>query len=182
MVSDKMMKALNDQINAELYSAYLYWAMSAHCQDVGLTGAAQWLYAQAQEEFVHAKVFFDHILERGGSVELEALEKPPAKWESLLEVFEGAYEHEQYISGRIHSLVRLAREEGEYASEPLLQWFVSEQVEEEAAANDVVQQLRLAGAQGAGLFMIDRQLGTRVPIWALPAGVPGAAAGAGGAA
>jgi len=162
MLSDKMQEALNAQINAELYSSYLYLAIAAHFEGTDLPGFASWMTVQAQEELFHAKKFYDYIYERDGEVTLQAIDGPPKAWDSPLAAFDAAYKHEQHITGRIHELVALARELKDPATENFLQWFVSEQVEEEATAKGIVQQLRLIGDSGTGKLIIDRELGTRV--------------------
>jgi ferritin len=157
-----MQKAINDQINAELYSAYLYYAMASYFESVDLAGAASWMKVQVQEELSHAAKFFDYVGERGGRVILEAIEKPETDWESPLAAFQAAYAHEQKVSARINNLVNIAREEKDHMTDNFLQWYVAEQVEEEASANEVVRKLTLAGTSGGGLLMIDQQLGARV--------------------
>ena len=162
MIGKKMEKALNDQINAELYSAYLYLSMVAYFESENLPGFATWMRAQTQEEVMHAMKMYDYVNERGGRVILKAIDEPPAKWNSPLAAFEAAYKHEQLVTGRINDLVDLAIEEKDHAANTFLQWFVNEQVEEETSADAVVQQLKMAeGAPGA-LFMIDREMGQRV--------------------
>ena len=162
MLSDKMQDALNAQINAELASAYIYMAMAAYFEDNDLPGFAHWMGIQVQEELAHVQKFYHFIFERDGRVILDALEAPPKEWDSPLAAFEGAYQHEQYISGRIHDLVTLSRELKDPATENFLGWFVGEQVEEEANAKGIVQSLKLAGTSGAGLLMLDRELAARV--------------------
>ena len=161
-MNEKIQEAFNDQINAELYSSYLYLSMAAYFASVNLPGFAHWMKCQAQEEVVHAMKFYDYMNERGGNVVLSAIEGPPTSWASPLNAFEEAYAHEQKVTGLINGLVDLAIEEKDHASNNFLQWFVAEQVEEEDTADGVVQSLKLAGTQGGGLFMIDRELGKRV--------------------
>ena len=161
MLKQRIEDALNKQHNAELYSGYLYLAMSAYFQSVNLSGFAAWMRVQAQEELVHAMKFYDFINERGGRVTLKAIECPPSAWDSPLAAFEGAYAHEQKVTGLINDLVDLARQERDHATEIFLQWFVSEQVEEEDSANEVVQKIKLMGDAPGGLFMLDRELGQR---------------------
>jgi ferritin len=161
MISDKMQDALNDQINAELYSSYLYLAMAAYFDDVGLGGFASWMKAQAQEEAFHAMKFFSYVSERGGRVELKAIQEPPKEWESSKAAFEASLEHERYVSKRINDLVNLAQEERDHATNNFLQWFVSEQVEEEDNVGQVVDKLKLMGEAPGGMFMLDRELGQR---------------------
>lgn len=162
MLNQRMEDALNEQHNAELYSGYLYLAMSAWFQSINLSGFAVWMRVQAQEELIHAMKFYDYINERGGRVTLKAIDGPPSEWDSPLAAFEGAYAHEQKVTGMINDLVDLAREEHDHATEIFLQWFVSEQVEEEDSANEVVQKIKLMGDAGGGLFMLDRELGQRM--------------------
>jgi len=170
MISEKIQEAFNNQANAELYSGYLYFSMSAYFESKNLSGCAHWMRCQAQEEIVHAMKFYDYIQERGGVVTLAAIECPPARWDSALAAFEHAYAHEQKVTGLINGLVDLALEEKDHASGAFLQWFVSEQVEEEASADGVVQKLLLAGERGGGLFMVDRELAGRVPPITLAVG------------
>ena len=162
MIDEKMQEALNKQLNAELYSSYLYLSMSAYFQSVNLSGFANWMRVQAQEELAHALKFYDYVNERGGRVVLPAVDEPPSEWDSPLAVFEHVYEHEQKVTGLINKLVDLAVKARDHATNNFLQWFVSEQVEEEASADEVVQKLKLVGDDPSGLFMIDRELGQRV--------------------
>lgn len=162
MISDKMQEAMNKQINAELWSSYLYLSMAAYFDSVNLPGSATWMKCQAQEEVTHAMKFYHYIVERGGRVKLSAVDNVPTEWDSPLKVFEDTYEHETKVTAMIHNLVDMANQEKDYASTAFLQWFITEQVEEEASADEIVQKLKLAGDRGAGLFMIDRELGARV--------------------
>ncbi len=162
MLSEKMQEALNTQINKELYSAYLYLSMAAWCESVNLGGFANWMTIQAREEVSHAEKFFGYLNERGGRVLLQPIEGPPTEWGSVLEVFKQVLEHERLVTSLINGLVKLARSEDDYATEAFLQWFVTEQVEEESTADGVVERLKLAGEKGSGLFMLDREMGTRV--------------------
>jgi len=162
MLNKKIQPALNQQLIAELYSSYLYLSMSAYFQSVNLPGFANWMRVQAQEELVHAMKFYDFINERGGRVMLQQIEAPPTEWSSPLDVFENAYKHEQKVTGLINDLVNLAVKEGDHATNIFLQWFVTEQVEEEASADEVVQKLKLMGDDGGGLFMLDREMGQRI--------------------
>ncbi|MCD6499301.1 MAG: ferritin [Deltaproteobacteria bacterium] len=161
MLNETMGKAINDQINAELYSAYLYYAMSAYFEEQGLAGFGHWMRLQAIEEMIHAQKFFAYVNERGGRVVLAAIEAPPKQWDSALVAFEAVYKHEVHVSSLINKLVDLAQEEHDHATYNFLQWFVGEQVEEEASASEVVQRLKLAGQTQGGLFMLDRELGQR---------------------
>ena len=162
MLDEKMQTALNKQMNAELYSSYLYLSMSAYFQSISLPGFANWLRIQAQEELVHAMKFYDFINERGGRVMLQPVEGPPTEWSSPLDVFENTYKHEQKVTGLINDLVNLAVKEGDHATNIFLQWFVTEQVEEESSADEVVQKLKLMGDAKGGLFMLDREMAQRV--------------------
>ena len=162
MISAKMQKALNEQINFEYFSAYLYFSMAAHFEAKGLKGCANWMRVQNKEELLHVDKFFDYIIERGGKVILAEIAKPETTWRTNLAAFENAYEHEQKVTARIGKLVDLARAEKDHATENFLQWFVAEQVEEEASVSAVVDQIRLAGESGGGMFMIDKELAGRV--------------------
>ncbi len=162
MITKKMEAALNEQIREELGSAYLYLSMAAYFAHEGWDGMAGWMRVQAQEEQGHALRIFDHIVERGGRVKLHALAEPQATWASPLAAFQAAYKHEQYITGRIHGLVELAQKEKDHAAAVMLQWFVTEQVEEEDQALKAVQLLERMGKEGRGLVIADRELGRRV--------------------
>ena len=161
MISDRMHKALNEQIQAELFSAYLYLSMSAYFQDQGLEGMANWMTVQFREEQEHALKFVHYLNERGARVELEALGKPAKEWAAPLAAFEAALAHERMISGRIDDLANLAVGEKDHATLNMLQWFIAEQVEEEASVDAIVTRLRLVGDRGSGLFMIDREMAKR---------------------
>lgn len=162
MLTEKMQEALNKQINAEFYSAYLYLSMSAYFESIDLAGFARWMRVQAQEELTHAMKIYDYVNERGGRVVLYPIEGPPTEWDSPLATFEAAYRHEQKVTGLINELVNLAQEEKDHATYIFLQWFVTEQVEEEASAKEVVQKLKLAGNAPGALFMLNRELGQRI--------------------
>ena len=153
--------ALNEQINAELHSAYIYLAMSAHFAEQNFDGFAHWMKHQADEEMEHAMKLFDYVLERGGHVELTAIAGPSKKLDTPLQVFELALGHERKISGMIRDLFELARKKGDYATELHLGWFITEQVEEEDNAGKAVEKLRMAGDSTAALLMLDRQFGKR---------------------
>ena len=161
MLKEKIEKALNDQVNAEIFSSYLYLSMSSCFSEMNFSGFAQWMKVQATEEMVHAMKIYDFIIERGGRVTLTQIDSPETVWESPLAALEAAYKHEQYITGRINDLVDIAIEEKDHASNIFLQWFVTEQVEEEASADEIVQKLKLVGNQGNAIFMLDRELGSR---------------------
>ncbi|MCF7936573.1 MAG: ferritin [Synergistales bacterium] len=161
MLSEKLWDALNDQVNAELHSAYVYLSMASWLEDASFQGMAKWMKAQANEEMEHAMKFYGYINDRRSRVELKPIDGPKTSWNSPLEAFEDAFEHEQYISGRIHSLLDIAHEERDYPTQEFLQWFVKEQVEEEASVDEVVQQLKMVQESRNGLFMLDRKLGER---------------------
>ncbi|MGD8869482.1 MAG: ferritin [Gemmatimonadales bacterium] len=160
-ISKTMQEALNGQINAELYSAYVYASMSAFFESVDLRGFAAWMTAQAQEEVAHAMKIYRFIIDRGGRVKLAAIDAPPTDWQSPQAAFEAAYKHEQHVTSLIHDLVVKAVDEKDYATKNMLDWFVDEQVEEEATASEIVAQLKMIGSQGAALMMLDRELGKR---------------------
>jgi len=161
MIGQRMQDAMNEQIKHETFSAYLYFAMAADFHDKGLDGMAQWMKAQAQEELGHALRFFNHVNDRGGRVELQAIEKPQKAWDSPLAAFQAAREHEEFITGKINDLAKLADDENDRAAGIMLQWFVSEQVEEEDSVAKVIDLLGIAGEEGPGLLMADRELGQR---------------------
>jgi len=169
MINEKVEKALNDQVNAEMYSSYLYLSMSAYYESIDLPGFAQWMKAQAQEEMLHTMKMYDYVIERGGRMVFAAIDAPPAEWKSSLDAFSYTLEHEQMVTGLINHLVDIAIAESDHATNIFLQWFVSEQVEEEATVTGVLQQLKMVGDHGHGLFMMDRELGARVASTALSA-------------
>ena len=162
MVSKTMNKNLNEQVKWELYSGYLYLGMAAYFQETGLPGFANWMRVQAQEELSHGIMFYNFILGRGGSIKLAAIDAPPANYKNSLEVFAKTLEHERSVSARINKLVSQAKKEEDFATEIFLQWFVTEQVEEEESATDVLNKLTLIKNDGQGLLMLDKELGARV--------------------
>ncbi len=162
MLSEKMEKSLNKQVNAELYSSYLYLSMSAYFSEINLNGFAHWMRLQAQEELSHAMKIYDYVNERGGRPLLEGIDAPPKLWGSPAEVFENVLSHEQKVTGMINDLVDLAIELKDHATNNFLQWFVSEQVEEEASANEVLQKVKMTGNQSGGLFMLNQEFGKRI--------------------
>ena len=161
MLSQSINDALNKQINEELFSAYLYLAMSATSDSMGLAGFANWFRQQYQEELAHADRFFNYILERGGEVDLDAIAKPEVGSVSPLDLFEKGLAHEQHITACIFKLKDLARAESDHATDVFLEWFVNEQVEEEASTQAVIDQLRLVKDNPSGLFMVNRELAGR---------------------
>lgn len=161
MLSKSMLKALNEQINHELFSSYLYLSMSAHFQEANLPGFAHWMALQSKEEYEHAMKIFRYITERNGRVILDAIDKPPTEFKKPLEVMKQVLEHEKKVSGLINRLYEMAVKEKDYPTQVMLQWFITEQVEEEKTAGDIIEQLKMVGDMPAGLIMLDRQLGAR---------------------
>lgn len=161
-MKEKMQDALNGQLNAELYSSYLYLSMSAFYRSMDLGGFANWMRVQAREELMHAMKIYDYINERGGRVTLSQVKGPPTEWDSPMHAFEHVLKHEQKVTGLINGLVDLAIEEKDHATNNFLVWFVTEQVEEEATANDIVQKLKMVGTEGSGLLLLDSELAQRV--------------------
>lgn len=160
-MNSKVEQKINEQINAELYSAYLYLSMAAYCESINLGGFANWMYVQYQEETSHAMKFYRYLNERGGRVSLAAIEKPQAEWKNVIDVFKEVYAHEQKVTALINDLVDLAIQEKDHATANMLQWYVDEQVEEEANASDLVAQLEMINGQGSALLMLDRELKQR---------------------
>ena len=162
MLNTKMVEALNGQMSNEFYSAYLYLSMSAASATLGLKGAANWFMVQYQEEMVHFMKLYNYVISQGGMVVLAPVKAPPSAFKSVLEMFEQTLKHEQFITRCINELSDLALKEKDHATAVLLQWYVTEQVEEEANDNDVLARLRLVGKDGNGLFMVDNELATRI--------------------
>jgi ferritin len=156
-----MQDAINGQIRDELYSAYLYLSMAAYFEANSLSGSAHWMRVQAQEEVAHAMKFFDFVSERGGRVELQAIDQPPVEFGSPLDVFQMTLEHEQKVTSLIHDLYKVALEEDDYAAQVMLHWFIEEQVEEEDSASQILDTLERLGDSDQGLIMLDRELGRR---------------------
>lgn len=161
MISVKMLKAINEQINKELYSAYLYVGMGLYAASEGLGGIANWFQVQAKEEFGHAAKFMHYVNEQGGRVMLQAIEEPDQKFASIASLFDKTLAHEKEVTASIHGLVGLAKKESDYATEALLQWFVSEQVEEESSVMDIIAKLEIGGKEGKSLLILDGHLGQR---------------------
>ncbi len=162
MIPKKIEEAFNKQINAETYSAYLYWSMAAALEEMNLPGFANWMRIQAQEEMTHAAKFYSHIIERGGKVLLTAIDGPPTEWDSVKAIFENGLKHEQLVTSLINDLMDLAIQEKDHAANMYLQWFVTEQVEEEATAMEVLGKLEIVGTTTGGLYMLDKEMGQRV--------------------
>lgn len=161
MLSKKLQDAINEQIKNELYSGYLYLAMSAYFEASNLPGFARWMRLQAAEEQEHALKFFDYLHDRGSRVTLKAIDQPPMDWDSPLAVFEDTLEHERKVTGLINKLYELALEGNDYPAQAMLQWFIEEQVEEEKNAEQIVATLKMVGEKGQALVMMDRALGQR---------------------
>ena len=162
MLKKKMLKALNNQINAEFYSSYLYLSMESYFQSVSLSGFANWMRGQVQEELFHGMKLYDYVNERGGKVTLDTIAKPDSTWKTPLVAFEHILKHEQMVTSLINGLMDLAIAEQDHATKIFLQWFVSEQVEEEASVGEVVDKLRLIKTDSSGLFLLDTEMGKRV--------------------
>ena len=162
MLKKTIEKAFNEQVNAETYSAYLYWSMSAALQGMNLPGFANWMRIQAMEEMTHSEKFFKYIVERGGTVTLTAIDGPPTEWKDVEAIFKNVLEHEQKVTGLINGLMDLAMAEKDHASAMFLQWFVAEQVEEEAGAEDLLGKLKVAGTSSPALYMLDKEMAQRV--------------------
>ncbi|MCK5744029.1 MAG: ferritin [Caldisericia bacterium] len=162
-ISTRVLDELNLQIKHELESYYIYLSMSAWLHGQSLDGMANWMRIQAHEEMEHAMRLFSHIIDRGEKVKLLDLKQLKTEWNSPLEIFKDAYEHEKFISGRMNTIMKVVKEENDYTSEPLLSWFIGEQIEEEANASKIVDQLKMIGEEGKGrgLFLIDKELGAR---------------------
>jgi len=160
-ISQKLVDAVNDQINYELYSSYIYLSMAAWLEERNLDGMAQWMKKQAKEEYGHAMKFWDHVVDRGGRVILTAIEAPKTEWDSPLEVWENAYQHEMKVTKRIFKIGKIAEEEGDNSASPLLQWFYDEQVEEEEQTMKVRDWLKMIGDSTNALLMLDSKLGKR---------------------
>lgn len=162
MIKEKMLNALNEQINAEQYSSLLYLSMSAWFSEKGLPGFANWMYIQYQEEMTHANKFFKYVVERGGKVTLKAIEQMPVDFKDIVEVFEKTKAHEELVTSLINNLVDVAIAERDHAAQSFLKWFVDEQVEEEANVQEILDTLKLINGQGNGIFMLDREMRQRV--------------------
>ncbi len=161
MLSNEMETAINKQINAEFWSAYLYLSMSAHFAHEGLPGFANWFRVQFQEEQDHAMKFMNYLIAKGNKVELTPIEKVDTSWESLLKAFQDTLDHERVVTSLINNLVSIARSENDYATENMLQWFVNEQVEEEETAQGMIDSLKLIGSNGFGIYTMDKELAKR---------------------
>ena len=162
MISKKLEDAINAQINAEMWSAYLYLSMSAYCHDNGYSGMANWFAIQFKEEQDHAQIFYNYLISRGGRVWLKAIDAVETEWASPLAAFEATYEHEQHVTALINNLMHIAVEEKDYAAQSRLQWFIDEQVEEEENAVEIINKLKMLDGNGYGLYVLDQELASRV--------------------
>jgi ferritin len=168
MIPERVRVLMNEQIKNELESAYIYQSMAAYFHSLALDGMAHWMRCQVHEETIHAMKFFDHIIDRGGMVKLLDLKQLKTEWISPLEAWDDAYKHEQFITSKINDIMKTVREENDFAAEPLLSWFVNEQIEEEANASRLCEKMKLIGSSKEGLLLLDRELAVR----AFPAGSP----------
>lgn len=161
MLNKKIEKAINAQINAELWSAYLYLSMAAYSHTAGREGTANWFEIQFKEEQDHAKILYNYVVSRGGRVILSAIDAVPTEWDSILEVFEETLKHEQKVTSLINDLYALAVDEKDFATQSMLKWFIDEQVEEEETAQNIIDNLRMIGDNGYGQYMLDKELAAR---------------------
>ncbi|WP_462137852.1 ferritin [Candidatus Mycalebacterium sp.] len=161
VIGKKMQDAINKQINAELYSSYVYLAMAADCETKGFVGFGKWMRKQSEEENAHAIKLFDFVLDRGGRAELQAIDKPKSSFGSVKQMFEQSLKHERLVTDMIHKLHALAVAQKDHASAVMLEWFIEEQVEEEKTATEILDSLKLAGTNPAALLMLDREVGAR---------------------
>lgn len=162
MLSERLLDALNDQVNFEFYSSYTYLAMAAYAESIDLSGFANFFRVQAQEELFHAMKFYDYIFQKNGDVKLKAISQPEVEFENMIDVFEKGYAHEQIVTKRIYNLTDIATEEREHATISLLKWFIDEQVEEENTFNTIIKKLRRVENNPAALYMLDDELAQRV--------------------
>jgi ferritin len=161
MISKAMETAINEQINKEFYSAYLYLSMAAYFEGITLPGAAKWMYVQAGEEREHAMKLFEHLVDRGGKVALGAIAAPETEWAGPMAAFKAVYEHEQFVTKSIHGLYEVALKEKDYSTQVLLQWFINEQVEEEKNASEIVESMKRIESRETAVLQLDHQLGKR---------------------
>jgi ferritin len=161
MIAEKVRVAMNEQVKHELESFYIYMSMVAYFHSENLDGMAHWMRCQAHEEMIHAMKFFDHIIDRGGTVTLLDLKQIKTTWKKPLEAWQDAYEHEKFVTAKINNLTKISREENDYTSEPLLSWFLKEQIEEEKNTEKVARELAMVETSKEGILMLDRELATR---------------------
>jgi ferritin len=162
MMNEKIEKMINDQMNFEIYSAYIYKAMGAYCDSIDLDGFANWFKVQVEEEMFHAQKMYDYLLERGGRPFFTQIDAPPKDWDSVKAAFENALEHEQIVTDRINKIMTAAIQENDHATSSFLNWFVDEQVEEEASVDAIIKKLDLVKESGHGIFLMDKDLAARV--------------------
>ena len=168
MLNKKVEKALNEQINAEMWSAYLYLSMAAYCHSIGQPGMASWFEVQFQEEQDHAKILFNYVNSRNGRVVLKKIEEVPTEWDGVLDVFESTLKHEQKVTALINDLYALTHEENDFATQSMLKWFIDEQVEEEENAQNIIDNIKMIKDNGYGIYMLDKELGARTYTQAAP--------------
>ena len=168
MLNKKVEKALNGQINAEMWSAYLYLSMAAYCHSIGQPGMASWFEVQFQEEQDHAKILFNYVNSRNGRVVLKKIEEVPTEWDGVLDVFESTLKHEQKVTALINDLYALTHEENDFATQSMLKWFIDEQVEEEENAKTIIDNIKMIKDNGYGIYMLDKELGARTYTQAAP--------------
>lgn len=161
MLNKKIEEAINAQINAEMWSAYLYLSMAAHCHAIGQPGMARWFEVQFKEEQDHAKILFNYVISRNGNVTLKAIDAVPTEWNSILDVFESTLAHEQKVTAMINDLFALTTQENDYATQSMLKWFIDEQVEEEENAQTIIDNIKMIKDNGYGIYMLDKELGAR---------------------
>jgi len=161
MIKERIQDAINEQISREFFSAYLYLAMGMYFESKYLRGIAKWFFVQYKEELKHAEKFISYLNEKGGRVFLKAVPEPKKEWNGALDAFEEAYNHERFITESIEKIMKIAVEEDDFATQNLLNWFIDEQVEEEAQTYEIVQKIKLIGEQGQALYMLDKELGQR---------------------
>ena len=162
MIKEVVLKALNEQVNAEYYSAYFYLTMSAYADRTGFKGVANWLFIQAQEELAHGTHIYKHILERGAATSFAVIELPPVTFENIQDVFEKVLKHEQYVTERINKIASIAMRENDHATYQFILWYVNEQIEEETTANEILSKIRLIGDNISMFYSLDAGLGNRV--------------------
>lgn len=168
MLNEKIEKALNEQINAEMWSAYLYLSMAAYCHHIGQPGMASWFEVQFCEEQDHAKILFNYINSRNGRVDLKPIEAVPTEWNSVLDVFQSTLHHEQKVTTMINKLYALTHENNDFATQSMLKWFIDEQVEEEENAQTIIDNIKMIKDNGYGIYMLDKELGARKYAQAAP--------------
>ena len=168
MLSKKIEEALNEQINAEMWSAYLYLSMAAYCHSVGQPGMANWFEVQFQEEQDHAKILFNYVNSRDGRVTLKPIDAVPTEWDGILDVFKSTLKHEQKVTALINKLYALTHEENDFATQSMLKWFIDEQVEEEENAQNIIDNIKMIKDNGYGIYMLDKELGARTYTQASP--------------